>query len=302
MSRLSRSVQAVRTRPSFAPLRMLLGLCFVVGAIFLASSAAKWLPESLETVAPLLLAVAALLGYYGFVRVVERRPVIELFSRGWPVELLAGLGLGAALFGLVIGVLDLLGHYSVAAVNGAAFLLPVLTLSIMAGVTEELLVRAVVFRLLEGWLGSWLALAFSALLFGALHLANANATWLSSAALALEAGVLLAAAFMATRRVWLAIGVHIAWNFTQSGIFGVATSGVDRAGYLDGRLQGPAALTGGAFGPEASVVAVAVCLAAGLLLLRLSIRRGHIVRPAWAKSRALPDAVSASASSADAGR
>ena len=36
---------------------------------------------------------------------------------------------------------------------------------------------------------------------------------------------LLAAAYMLTRRLWLCIGIHFAWNFTQGGIFSAAVSG-----------------------------------------------------------------------------
>lgn len=287
MTRLARAVAAVRSRPAFAPLRIGLGVCFVGGAMFLASRLGPVLPAGWKPVVQMLVCAAALLGYWAYVRTVEgRRSVVELFSRGWAGELGAGLGLGAAIFSLVIGVLFVLGNYTVARVNPASVALPALTLSILAGVTEELLIRAVVFRLLEGWIGSWLALAFSALLFGALHLGNANATWLSSVAIALEAGLLLGAAYMVTRRVWLAIGIHIAWNFTQSGIFGAATSGIALAGVLEGRLHGPQWLTGGAFGPEASITAVLVCVGAGLLLLRRAIRRGRVVLPAWSRGSA----------------
>jgi hypothetical protein len=84
-----------------------------------------------------------------------------------------------------------------------------------------------------------------------------------------EAGILLALAYVVTRRLWFAIGTHAAWNFTQGGIFGLAVSGHGSEGLLIGRTSGPEWLTGGKFGPEASVISIVVCLAAsGLLLLR----------------------------------
>jgi hypothetical protein len=118
-------------------------------------------------------------------------------------------------------------------------------------------------------------------LFGLMHLPNPAATVLSAAAIALEAGVMLAAAYMVTRRIWLAIGIHIAWNFTQGGIFGLPTSGVQSSGFLEGHVRGSSLLTGGAFGPEASIVAVVVCLAAGVYLLRLARSKGHVLAPSW---------------------
>jgi membrane protease YdiL (CAAX protease family) len=223
------------------------------------------------------------------VRVLERRPVVELVSKGAWRKRWQGSRLGFALFAIVIGILAALGVYSVGGVNAASVVLAPLAAALMAGITEEVLVRGIAFRILEGWLGSWLALAISASLFGLMHLPNPQATWLSSAAIALEAGVMLAAAYMVTRRLWLAIGIHAAWNFAQSGIFGVAASGVESTGYLKGDLQGPALLSGGAFGPEASIVAVVVCLATGAVMLLVAHRKGHVLRPSWrVAARALP--------------
>ena len=42
---------------------------------------------------------------------------------------------------------------------------------------------------------------------------------LNAAAVMVEAGVMLASAYMLTRRLWFCIGIHIAWNFTEGGIF-----------------------------------------------------------------------------------
>src|SRR3546814_4514721 len=90
--------------------------------------------------------------------------------------------------------------------------------------------RGVIFRLIERWLGSWIALAISAALFGAGHLANPNASWFAAVCIALEAGIMLGAIYMVTRRLWAAVGIHAAWNFTQGGIYGIAISGLDTQG------------------------------------------------------------------------
>lgn len=265
----------------FPPVRTVLGFFWVGGAIGMGAGAASLLPDNMQAFSPLLLALGALVGYYAFVRIVERRPVTELWSKGWLLEAVAGVAIGVALFSAVIGILFLLGSYTATVAASTAGVMPALTAAVMAGVTEELLIRAVAFRILESWLGSWIALAISAVLFGVMHLPNPEATALSSAAIALEAGVMLAAAYVLTRRVWLAIGIHMAWNFTQSGIFGAPTSGVPSPGFLEGQLHGSALLSGGAFGPEASIVAVAVCLALGLYFLRVAHARGHILPPSW---------------------
>jgi membrane protease YdiL (CAAX protease family) len=220
-------------------------------------------------------------GYLTYVRVVENRQVTELSLRGAARELGAGLLLGSVLFTATIGVIWAVGDYTVTAVNPWAAALPALVIAFVSGTVEEIIFRGLIFRVVEEGVGSWLALALTALLFGALHLANPHATLVAGVAIALEAGVLLGAAFMATRRLWLPIGLHVAWNFTQAGVFGVAESGNEIGGWLVSRLTGPAWLSGGAFGAEASLPAVVVCLVAGVYLARRAATRGLVVRPAW---------------------
>jgi membrane protease YdiL (CAAX protease family) len=233
----------------------------------------------------LITAGAVSLAYSAYVRLVEKRPVSELSLDGAWRELGAGIALGAGMLAGTVGILWLLGHYRVTGVNGLGFVAAPLIAAVSASVTEEIIFRGVVFRLIERGLGSWLAIAFSALLFGLGHAANPNATWFSSVAVALEAGILLAAAYMLTRRLWLAIGVHFAWNLVQGGIFGVAVSGLQASGLLRSLLTGPEWLSGGEFGVEASVVAVVVCVATGVYLLLKAKARGHIVSPFWSRRR-----------------
>ena len=91
---------------------------------------------------------------------------------------------------------------------------------------------------------------------------------------------------MLTRRLWMAIGIHAAWNFTQSGIFGVPTSGFPMKGVLVSELSGPEWLSGGAFGAEASVVTLTICTVAGVALLALAHRRGQFIAPFWRRRAA----------------
>ena len=223
------------------------------------------------------------LGYWLLVRFVGGRPVIELGGRGAALrEFLVGLAIGALLMCAVIAVLALVGSYHVVDVGWSAGILIGLQAGILAGFTEEILVRGVMLRLIEGWVGTWWALAITAVFFGAAHLGNPQATVFGAAAIVLEAGILLGACYLLTRRLWLAIGVHAAWNFVQGGIFGSNISGTGSGrGLIEARFTGPDLLTGGVMGIEASVVAIIVCTAAGLAVLVAVHRRGLIVPPCW---------------------
>jgi uncharacterized protein len=232
------------------------------------------------------LALISCLSYAVVVRVVESRRVDELDVRSFGRQFCLGALTGAALFGATVAVLWLSGLYHILETNPWRTVLTPLAISISTSVIEETLLRGIVFRMLEEWLGSWLSLASSALLFGFLHLGNPNATPTSALAIALEAGVLLAAAFMVTRKLWFPIGIHFAWNFTQGGIFGIAVSGTNPNGLIRAALSGPVLFSGGKFGAEASIVAVAICLAAGIYLIAVAKRTGQVVQPSWTPSKA----------------
>ena len=242
--------------------------------------------RSLRALGYLLLSAVVFLSYRAYVKVIERRPVTELSRPRFARELGVGVLLGALLFSLIIGIIAAWGAYQVSGSNGWYAALAAVPVCIVAAVLEEITIRGVVFRILEQWLGSWIALALSAILFGSLHFFNPGATLLRTGAIMLEAGILLAAAYMLTRRLWLCMGLHFAWNFTQGGIFSAAVSGGASHGLLKATLVGPDWLTGGAFGPEASAVAVVVCTTAGLLLLVAADRKGHVIQPAWVVARA----------------
>ena len=243
---------------------------------------------SMKRAGAILLAAIVLGSYWAYVRIVERRPVTELSWPGRLREFGAGVLLGALLFCMTIGVLAGLGVYHVTGSNGWIAMLVTVPGFILSGVLEEVVMRGIVFRIVEQSLGSWIALALSAAIFGLLHLLNPGATLLNAGAVMVEAGVLLAAAYMLTRRLWFCIGIHIAWNFTEGGVFSAAVSGGHTKGLLQAQLTGADWLTGGAFGAEGSVVAVVICTAAGIGLVVKAVRKGNVVKPFWsAKNPAL---------------
>ncbi|HZO23486.1 MAG TPA: type II CAAX endopeptidase family protein [Steroidobacteraceae bacterium] len=223
----------------------------------------------------LLACVIIVLAYRVEVRWLERRDPAELALDGRIAGLLPGTVLGAGLFCTVCALLGMLGVAGPATWAGTAGLPLAAAGAFAAGVGEEIVFRGVVFRILEGRWGTLAALVFSAALFGFLHGANPGATLISSAAIALEAGVLLGLMYCATRSLWWPIGLHFGWNFTEGGIFGAAVSGGRVHGMLNLPLIGPQLLTGGSFGPEASAIAVLVSLCASAALVYLTVRRGQ---------------------------
>ena len=252
-------------------------LAAYIGAQFAIMWAYRLAPRGADWVAlgAGLLLSAALLGIYvALVRLLERRAARELAPA--TIQAVAGIMLGLALFSSVFGILHIIGVARWHGVSARFDVIPVLAGSILAAVGEELSFRGGLFRLLEESFGTTIALVASAALFGLLHGLNPGATVISTVAVALEAGVLLGAAYALTRNLWLPIGLHLGWNFTEGGIFGVSISGGATAkGLFSVSLVGHTLLTGGQFGPEASVVAIVVCLAVAAVLLVLVVRAGR---------------------------
>ncbi|MEJ2367393.1 MAG: type II CAAX endopeptidase family protein [Acidobacteriota bacterium] len=247
------------------------------------------IPVHLRSVAGIFVALCMIVlfcaAYAAYVRIIERRPVEELSLRGAAFEFVRGYGTGMVLFLLTMFILMLGGIATITSGAGWAALGYACIVSLYVGVTEELLIRGVLFRIVEESLGSWLALAISAAIFGGLHAFNPGANLFDSLAIALEAGVLLAAVYMYTRRLWMVIGLHAAWNFTEGGIFGSSVSGGTSHGLLTSTFSGPALFSGGKFGPEASIVAVLVCFSAAVVFLMLAGHRRHIAPPLWRRNR-----------------
>ena len=219
----------------------------------------------------------ALGAYALLVRIGEGRPAREIAPRPGIPETLAGLALGFVMFGAVMGVMSTFSLYQIT-FSGLAAMWRAAGLSIEVGVVEEVLVRGVMLRLLWRAFGPIPAFALSAAAFGAGHLPNPGATLFAAICIAIEAGIMLGAFYVLTGRLWVSIGVHTGWNFAQGYLFGAAVSGGDFGPALARSTADrgvPEWLTGGAFGPEASLPALLVCGSVGGLALWKAWREGR---------------------------
>jgi membrane protease YdiL (CAAX protease family) len=236
-----------------------------------------------DLVISISVAASTILVYLGFTRFIERRPTQDFELNGAVKEWGLGAGLGLGAMAATIGVIALLGGYRITGHNGPEVITGLLSMAIVSGIPEEIIFRGIVFRLTERWLGSIAGLLFSAALFGILHLGNPNSSWLAAVAIGTEAGIMLGAIYILTRRLWAAIGLHMAWNVAQGGFFGVKVSGLDIDGLVTSEMSGPELLTGGTFGAEASLPAMVLCTALGLYISWLAYRKGRFVHPSWAR-------------------
>lgn len=226
--------------------------------------------------------------YAAFVKLYEKRPVAELAFRGKAI--LLGAIAGSLSIGVTIAILFATGFYQLEGVRSLTPSLGILGMIWTAAFFEEVTFRCILFRIAEERVGSRWALAISAIVFGAMHLANDGVSWVTFFSVTLI-GLMWAGVYMVSRNLWVVAAHHSCWNAT---IFatGLPLSGdnvwILRAP-LETRYTGSDLWSGGAFGPEDSLINLAVSAALCVALWRLAQRRGQV------KERAPHPAVTADA-------
>lgn len=232
---------------------------------------------------PLIVTAAVVLVYLVFVRIVERRRDFEEFGGADRlVEAGLGFGGGLALCLAVFAVQAAAGAVSIEGFTVSRELLPPVVAQICMAICLELVLRGLFFRLAERLLGSWIALLVSAVFFGGGVWVDGSPTT-SALAAALQSGLLFAAVYMVTRRLWAVIGLHAAIGISLVELY-------SPRGLIVSRITGPDWLTGGAGGADASLPGLVITALVIAALLATAIRRGRIVRPIWRSGRSAPAA------------
>lgn len=212
-------------------------------------------------------ALACALGYGAYSRCLEHRRVTELGGHRAVAESVRGLGLGGLLALFTLAPLWGLGVYRIEGWGDGTQLIAQAPEMLLVAVMEELLIRGVIFRIAEQAWGSRWAFLLSTALFVAAHLPG-EISWIGVLVTA-AASIAFSAAYQLTGRLWLPMGMHFAWNYLFSAVLSLPVSGHEAKGWVRGSLYGPEWLTGGAYGIEASAMALLVWVTAGILLLRL---------------------------------
>lgn len=208
-----------------------------------------------------------------------------------PKHAVRDLSLGFAVGGLAVainvGVYALAGWYRVQSVHldVGPFLIGGLAGYFLVGFYEEFLARGILFRGLEVAFGSVAALVLSSVVFGLLHLGNPGATLLGAVTSAAGGGVVFGAAYMLTRSLWLAVGLHWAADFWQGSFFGLRPAGTAVSHpLLHSTLTGPQLWVGDKFGGR--LVALAIFVPIMVALVMVVWHRGCF-RPVPARLRKL---------------
>jgi uncharacterized protein len=213
------------------------------------------LPANSSYAIVLILPIAAFALYAFSVRKGERRIAFEVLPSSAMVgDLTIGALFGFCILSSMVGLLWSLGLYHLEWHRWQHIFDAFLFDSYLSGMLEELMFRAILLRILARAFGPRWGLALSSILFGVAHLTHG--TWLAALSITINAGLTMGLLYMATGRLWMSVGLHIGWDFTETSILGVNNSdGLLLSTPVTGRSD---ILTGGSFGPDASVLSYAI--------------------------------------------
>ncbi|MGC2476383.1 MAG: type II CAAX endopeptidase family protein [Candidatus Sulfotelmatobacter sp.] len=136
---------------------------------------------------------------------------------------------------------------------------------ILVALQEEFRARGYGLFTLSTGIGFWPAAILSAAFFGYSHHGNSGEDWIglfNAGAFGLLACLLL----RRTGNLWMPIGLHMAFDWGETYFYGVANSGHKLPGHLlNSSSSGPAWLSGGAVGPEGSLLCTLLILVVWLI-------------------------------------
>jgi membrane protease YdiL (CAAX protease family) len=263
---------------------------FIVLAAFLAIATAVVLPPGDLTGSFAIFLGAAVSG--AVVLTLDGRSPVALgfhLGRSALPEAALGLLLGSAVAVVVLGLMVVAGVLEWEAQEGgaAAWLAggaSALLFLALPAAAEETLLRGYPIQAIAEARGPLAALTVTSALFGALHVTNPNVTTIGALNVTV-AGAFLGVVYLKTLSLWWATGAHLGWNWTHGYLADVPVSGMELmdAPLYEGVVSGPDWLGGGSFGPEGSLVATVVVLAATVACWKASW-----LRPSGAALRARP--------------
>jgi uncharacterized protein len=272
-------------------IKIVAGLFSVIGIVFLIQWISGFIPETLTGNGELFNLIIAIIQcclsvwcYLVLYRYLEKRQITELSNSSFLNNAVPGFLTGIVLQSIIILVIFLSGGYAITHVNPASYMLPAFTAALTAGFVAEIIIRGILFRLVEEKLGTAISIGIMMVLFIVLHSGGKGATLLSVLAVSMQAGFMLSATYVLTRNLWFPIFLHFAWDFAGPGIFGVINPGntVEKSLFVC-HISGRNILTGGTLGPVNSFQSLLLCFLTGLVFLWLAWQKKNIIFPYWKK-------------------
>jgi len=270
-------------------LQIILGIILINVPTFILRSTVQCILSALsvnnvQAIAFIIFCVRTLSVYFFyilFVKIFEKRNAEEVLITSASIkEFSSGSLLGISMITIIMALMWITGHFTITGINTSATLFQSFLYHSFFAFLQDIIYFAIIFRILEKNLGSWIAVIISAMIFGFKHLLFPGYTLWSVIAQTLEAGILFSAMFILTRKIWYILGFHLLWNYIQFGlILGFKSEGL--TAFFIPEFSGSGLITGMPVGFEASVLTVIIGTLLGIYILSKSRKNGNFILPAW---------------------
>ncbi len=265
--------------------KIIIGIAAIAGAVILIESAFRPLlekikisDESINGIVGISEALVAVLIYIFLFSFYEKRKITELSPSNFGGNANLGFFSGFLLQSLFIFVIFIAGDYTIVRANSFSEMIPAFIMALTAGFVAEIIIIGIVFRLIEKQFGTGVSITIMIIIFIIAHSGVKDGNLISVLSTSINAGLLLPAAYVFSRSLWLPIFMHFAWDFTEPGIYGAINPSISITKSLfDSKISGQRLLTGGPLGPQNSIQALIICLALGFIFLRLAKKKNNII-------------------------
>ncbi len=274
---------------NFPILLIIIGIILINVPTFILRSIAQLLLSAFSVdnktaIAVVIFCVRLITVYFAytlFTKIFEKRKADELlFDISTLKEFSLGGLIGLMTITVVIGLMWIMGGYSIVGINYSATVLDSFLYNFFFAFLQDIVYFAIIFRIIEKSLGSIIAVAIASVILGFKHLLFPGYTIWSALAQTIEAGVLFSAFFILTRRIWLLFGFHFMWNFIQTGVIGDPKIR-ELKSILISNYSGPNIITGEPVGLEASILTFIIGTGLGIYFLYRVYKKGNLVLPFW---------------------
>lgn len=217
-----------------------------------------------------------------WVKFVEKREIssLGLMKEGSISNFLKGFLIGFLMFSSVTLMMYISGTISIEqniniGIRFVPSILIVLPGWILQSSTEEILSRGWLMHVVGARHKPIIGFIVSSVMFGFLHILNSGVDLISIVNIILV-GFMLGLYVINTQDTWGACGLHAAWNFSQGNIYGFSVSGLNASSnsLLTFSSESSTLLTGGKFGPEASIFSTIV-LGIAIIMLIIRLKKGN---------------------------
>jgi membrane protease YdiL (CAAX protease family) len=217
--------------------------------------------------------------YLLFVKFFEKRKAQEISITSKSIkEFLYGALFGLIGIFIIMALMWITGNFTITGVNSSATLFQSFIYQSFFAFLQTIVYFAIIFRILEKWIGSWSAIAITSIIFGFKHLLFPGYTLWSVIAQSIEGGILFCAIYILFRNIWLIFGFIVVWDFIEAGFilrFG------DMIPLFNSKFPGSNLITGMPVGPEASLLTFFIFTSIGIYLLTIVYKKGNFILPFW---------------------